>query len=423
MDLNTQYKRAVEYIEGISNIATRFDYFTNASQPEVYIARTRSFLKLLGNPHKKLKYIHVTGTSGKGTVSTMIHRGLMSSGKKVGLFTSPYPTTMIELIKVNDKFISAKDFVEILDEMKPKIDEGYEKFPFGGPSYFEINLALALMYFVKSGCEYAVLEVGCGGRYDATNVIEKSEASVITNIDYDHREILGKTLKKIAWQKAGIIKNNGVVFTAEKRKSLLQVFRDECKLKMADLNIIDKSFDHRDDNFNLASSVLRYLKVDERFIQDVKNIAIPCRFEYIQRIPKVILDGAHNRAKIAATISQLKELDYKRLHLVIGLKGNKKPDEILSQIIPFADSVYITRFQTLAFKAMSPKSIDRSVKKYTRKGVKTKLFTDSFMAVEDAIQSASKDDLVLITGSLYMSGELRARWYPEEYILKTRESY
>ena len=153
--------------------------------PSIYIKRMRWFLDLLGNPEKDFKYIHITGTAGKGSVSTMLQDRMVRSGKRTGLFTSPFVTTSIEKIQVDELYIDPVEFADIVDGMKPMIDRAFAECPYGGPSYFERFLAIALVYFRKQKCEWVVLEVGCGGRHDATNVIPAPVVSAITNIDYD----------------------------------------------------------------------------------------------------------------------------------------------------------------------------------------------------------------------------------------------
>jgi len=158
----------------------------------------------------------------------MIHEVLLVSGKKVGSFTSPFVVTSIEKVKVGELYISPEEFADIVEYLKPFIDEAYISGPYGRPSYFEIFFAIALVYFKQQKCEWVVLEVGLGGRYDATNIIERPIVTAITNIDYDHTEILGKTLKKIAFDKAGIIKTGAEFFTTEQNKSVLAVFSEIC---------------------------------------------------------------------------------------------------------------------------------------------------------------------------------------------------
>ena len=152
----------------------------------MYLRRMRSFSNLLGNPDRGMKYVHVTGTAGKGSVANLMQRVLMAQGYRTGLFTSPFVTTTIEKIKVNDLYISPNEFADLLERVKPAIDKAYAKSPYGGPAYFEVLIAMGFLYFKRQKCDWAILEVGMGGRFDATNVIENKQASIITKIKYYH---------------------------------------------------------------------------------------------------------------------------------------------------------------------------------------------------------------------------------------------
>ena len=389
----SRYYNAVKYLEGLSNLSGR-DYMKDRKDPSIYIKRMQWFLDLLGNPERGFKYIHITGTAGKGTVSTMIQKALVNRGRVSGLFTSPFVTTSIEKIQVGDLYIDPLEFAQIVEDMKPKIDEAYARCPWGGPSYFERFLAIALIYFQKQQCEYVILEVGCGGRYDATNVIPAPEISAITNIDYDHMHILGKTLTKIAKDKAGIIKKGSKFFTTETRPRLRKIMEDICQEQGAEFHYV------RGGNKELVEACLRRQAMGFAS-QDVK---LPARFEIIQTKPLVIIDGAHNRAKFRYTAEQLKTLRYNKLHLVVALAANKEK-EIIDEIP--ADYIYPTRFQNPERACMNLPG----------------MITDSHQALEKALASAGPDDLVLVTGSFYLAGELRQRWISEAFILKNRKSF
>ncbi|MFH1956238.1 MAG: Mur ligase family protein, partial [Patescibacteria group bacterium] len=205
-----------------------------------YLKRTEQLIKKLKINLNQFKFIHIAGTSGKGTVTAMVHQILHQAGYKIGSFYSPHPTTSIERIRVGVDYISPSDFVKILDKIKPVLEEMYSenrrgaKFwntRFSGscvptimPSYFEIFFALALLYFKRKKCEYVILETGCGGEFDATNIIKKPLITAITNIGFDHTQLLGNTLQKIAKTKAGIIKPGSIFLTTEKIKAILKIF-------------------------------------------------------------------------------------------------------------------------------------------------------------------------------------------------------
>jgi len=232
--------QAEQFILSLSNIE-RKEYLSPYTQHDLYLKRLQFFLDLLGNPEKKIPhYIHVTGTSGKGSVCLMLDSILRADGRKVGTLTSPHASVIQERWTINGKMMTGKDFAEIVTEIKPKFDEYIRKSPYDMVSYFEIMTAIALYYFAKKKVEWAILEVGMGGRYDSTNVIPHKDIAVITNIGLDHTEVLGNTKEKIAYEKAGIIKRGCAVFTAEKNKKVLRVIEKECrKQKVKDIKILD----------------------------------------------------------------------------------------------------------------------------------------------------------------------------------------
>ncbi len=416
-----RYHKAISFLEGLNNLPLQGDYMIDKHHADIYIKRMRYFLEPLGNPDKNIKFIHIAGTSGKGTVTNMVHEILYSAGKNVGSFTSPSITTSIEKIKVADKYIAPDELAEIVEYLKPYIDKAYIEGLYGRPSYFEIFLAIALIYFKQQKCEWVVLEVGLGGRFDATNVIEKPVITAITNIDYDHTEILGKTLKKIANDKAGIIKPGSEFFTTEQRSALHNLFKDISKKQNAGFHKLSNQEDYKKRNQALATAITKHLGVAEKHIEaGIKNSKLICRFEIIQKNPMVVLDGAHNRSKIETTIDNLNQLTFKKLFIIIGIADNKDHVSILEQIIPEADHIFFTRFQNKNRKCAHPKELFLKSKKYInkKKSVRTELYLDPEQALDKALKIATAHDLILVAGSFFLAGELRKRWVSEEWILK-----
>jgi len=419
-----KYHKAVNFLEGLSNLPLQGDYVIDKHHANLYLKRMRYFLELLGNPDKNLKFIHIAGTSGKGSVTNTVHEILSAAGKNIGSFTSPMVTTSIEKIKVRDKYISPDEFADIVDYLKPFINKAYLEGPYGRPSYFEIFFAIVLVYFKKQKCDWVVLEVGLGGRYDATNIIEKPVVTAITNIDYDHTGLLGKTLKKIAFDKAGIIKKGAVFFTTEQNKSLLKIFDEICGKYKVESLLLPKQNTYKKYNDELATAITKYLGVDDKYIiQGIKNARLMCRFEVMQNKPAVILDGAHNRSKIKTTIDNLEKLEYKKMYLIIGIADNKDHLSILKQIIPKADVIFFTRFENNDRKCAHPKELLEKSNQYLKKGAKTKIYLDPESALRDSLNSAKSDDLVLAAGSFFLAGGLRKHWYPEEVVLRNRKSF
>ena len=424
-----EYQRAVQYLESFNRIPRQYEYMRDRGNPAIYLKRMEYFLKLIGNPQKGFKYVHVSGTAGKGSVSTMIHDSMVNAGKNAGLVTSPFVTTTIEKTKVGGKYISPADFIRILDSIKPAIDKAYTSSPFGGPSYFETLLAISLVYFKEQKCEWIVLEVGCGGRFDYTNVTGPRTISVITNIGLDHVELIGPTLSDIAYEKAGIIKKDGVFLTTEKRPELREIFQKECQIQNAECVFLEYSGGYRSANNALVSSVGRLVGIDDSHVQRaLDNYKLPCRFEIVETAPTVILDGAHNNEKIKSTIENLQKLDYKKCILVFACGSDKDAKGMLKKLLPHVSEVIITRATTSPKSVSNPKLLYDYVKKNKKSA---KLFIDPFQALEYARKKAGEKsaeksgekNCVLVTGSFFLSGELRTIWYPEEYILNNRKSF
>lgn len=419
-----RFHKAVAYIDSLANLPLFAEYMRPGKQPhpEIYLKRMRYFLKLLGNPERSFKFVHITGTAGKGTVATMIHNSLVASGRKVGLFTSPFVVSPIEKIQVGNFYIDPDEFADLIEAIKPAIDTAYRSGKFGRPSHFEIYFAVALLYFKQKNCHWVVLEVGCGGRYDATNIIKAPVASAVTCIDYDHTEILGKTLNAIARDKAGVIKRGSQFFTTEKRSVLLKIFECVCGEKGSSFNrVMPKA---GDSNQALAEAVARAIGVSDNSIRKgIAKTRLPARFEVVSRRPLIIIDGAHNRAKVSHTAGNLRKLQFKKLFLLMALADNKDSHDIFRQIVPMADEIYFTRFATKDRKPAPPARLTIEARRYLKTGAFTRLFLDSADALALAWRRADKDDCILVTGSFFLAGELRKRWFPEENILKRRRSF
>lgn len=411
------YKKFLEqinYIESLGNL-TDINFFAGTSNPDFHFKRAKHLLKLAGNPDKGLKIIHVTGTSGKGSTCNLIYNILQTAGHKVGAHFSPYVAVPTEKIQINNKFISIQEFISLVDEVKPAIQKCYETF--GAPSYFEVWFVLALIYFKKQMTDYVVLEVGCGGRYDATNTVTKTLLSVITNVGLDHTHILGDTFEKIAYEKAGIIRNKGKVFTATDRDSALAVIEAEAEKQRADLVVLKNQ---EKQNEAIATNVAEYLGISEKNIElGIRRAKLPARFEEMQHAPLVILDGAHNADKIKYLTEKVKKLKYKKLHLICGLTNFKKPRDVFKNLLPLVDKFYITRFTASHRKVTPPLDIRKSLK--TQKT--TTIYLDPQQALLSALKSANKNDLILITGSFFLCGELRNNWINEINQLDLRRNF
>ena len=425
-----KYQSAEKYLESFGGQAA------SAFNTDFSLSRMRLLLQLTGKPDRKLKIIHVAGTSGKGSVSNYLYNILQKAGFKVGAHFSPFVSVATEKIQVNNKFISAKAFIKLINELKPIIAEC--SITISAPSYFELWILASLVYFKKKNCDFVVLETGCGGRFDATNAVHKTIVSIITNIGIDHTQILGKTISKIAFEKAGIIRKNGIVFTAAERPSALNVIKKVCRSQHAKLIVVNNNSD-KTVNRDLASAVARHLKVNEHAIEAGLNTAkLPARFEIVQNKPFVILDGAHNPDKLAYLARQIKSLKTHpsilrqaqnklrlrvthKTHLICALTTNKNIKQCFKKIIQEVDYLYCVRSLNTERSFIDPKKLAEELTKL--KKITARTFFDPRLALQSALTKAKKNDLIVITGSFFLCGDLRSHWIDIKKQLEQRTSF
>jgi dihydrofolate synthase/folylpolyglutamate synthase len=356
----------------------------------------------------------------------MLHEVLTGSGKKTGLFTSPYVTTATEKIRVGERYISPSDLIRLVEYLKPFIVTA-QKGPYGGPSSFEIFFAIALLYFKEQKCGWVVLEVGLGGRYDATNVITNPVVTVITNIDYDHTDILGHTLREIAADKAGIIKSGGDFFTSEQRSQVLDMFREICAKTGAHFHGVGHQSDYSHSNVELVKAISRHLDISQSVIETgIRRMKMPCRFEVMENSPVIVLDGAHNRAKIRSTIYNLSQYRFAKLYLIIAIADLKKDhrailEPLLSMTYPM--HVISTQVRSGDRKSISAVKLSYLAAKYKRKNATLEVVEDPYETLKKAVTMASNDDMILVTGSFFLAGLLREKWFPEDWVLNHRLSF
>jgi len=433
-----KYFQSVKFLESIFNLPLSQDYMNSKERGIFYLQRSQDLVKRLKIDLNQFKFINIAGTSGKGSTTAMVHQILYAAGKKVGSYYSPHPTTSIERIKVNNQLIDPVSFSFLLEKIKPHLEGMLTNGKYGQPSYFEIFFALALLYFQQQKCEYVVLETGCGGEFDATNIISRPLIVAITNVGLDHVDLLGKTLSKIARTKAGIVKPKSVFVTTEKRPHLLKIFKAVAEQKMAKflqangqqfskqknkfLQANGQQFLKQKTNALLAARICQELNIADKCIdQGIKSMKLSCRFEPIQSEPLVILDGAHNTDKIKSTVENLSSLKFKKLRCIFTLPQHKDAEAVVVQLAPVIDQVLITRHLTADRKCADLKMLCNLFLKYNKK-IQVKIFIDPWQALDSALKGAGKEDLILVTGSFYLAGELRKRWVSEEKILKTRRS-
>ncbi len=396
-------------------------------------------MELLGNPQNELKYIHVGGTNGKGSTSSFLSNTLMAAGYKVGMFTSPYIERFNERVQVNGINIGDKTLARITNLIKEKIKimmgEGFES-----PTTFEIITAISFVYFKEEKVDYVVLEVGLGGRQDSTNIIPSSEAIVLTTIDYDHIDILGNTLEKIAYEKAGIIKENNLVIAYPQAKEALKLIEKEVEIRNAELNIfpienvIIKSiredgaifdFKYKDETLNdlkismlgeyqvynasLAISTLLELRrkaliniSDEEIKKGLKNTKWPGRLEVMRENPMFLIDGAHNVQGAKQLVKALDLFEYDRLILGIGILEDKDSSHMVELLGPRADEIIVTEVNMP--RKLDAEKLAKEIKKYNKN---IRIEKNIKKAVEKSLEIAGEKDMIIFAGSLYLIGEVR----------------
>lgn len=415
------YKEALAYIESIGHFG---------SKPG--LERVRELLKKLGNPQEGLKYIHVAGTNGKGSCASMTASVLKAAGYKTGLFTSPYLYRFNERMQINGKDIGDEALAQLVERVKPLAEAMDDH-----PTEFEIITAAAFLWYKEENCDVVVLEVGLGGRFDATNIIGAPEVAVIMNIGLDHTEILGDTLEKIAFEKAGIIKPGCDVVMYQQQESVMDVVRARCdevgaKLRIADFSAIKGEFDsvfgqtfsykgepyalpllgsHQLRNAAVVLEVVNALrergwKLEQTDVEHgVYSVNWPGRFELICEEPMFIVDGGHNPQCALTVAENLAHYfpDYRRV-LLLGILKDKDYAELTDILDPLADEyVCITPDSPRALKASE---LADHLAKY---GKPVSVCDGIRDGVEAACRAASGEaDMVCAVGSLYSVGEIRA---------------
>lgn len=427
------------------------------------LERMHAMLEMLGNPHRNINFVHIAGTNGKGSTAAVLASVLKSSGCRVGLFTSPYLLSFTNRMAVGGADIEHDQLVELVDLVKPLVERLVADPALGQPTEFEVVTVLAFAFFARQKVDLVILEAGLGGRLDATNVVSPL-VSVITNISLEHTEVLGDTIEKIAFEKAGIIKLKVPLVTAALNEEVLALFKKRCAelnsefyrvypagtepaeepvlfpaAFLSDITAGGQYFSYRGlkrhfenlflplrgkyqlDNAATALVVLELLEINNGFTFSDEQIAAglaatswPGRLEKLQRNPLVIMDGAHNPQAMEKLVEALPVyFNYSKLLLVLGVLDDKDTEKMLKSILPLADTVIFTK-PTLQRAADPQKIADFALNKLSFQG--KKFVVSSFAAAfEEALQLAGPTDAVLVTGSLYLVSDIRAYW------LKTRQ--
>lgn len=394
----------------------------------------RKLLSLLGDPHRGLKVLHVTGTNGKGSVCAYAAAVMRGAGYRVGLYTSPHLIRFNERIRVDDEPIADADVLRLWSGMEPAIRAMTAERAIDHPTFFEITTAMAFQHFRERQVDVAVVEVGMGGRMDATNVVD-GLVSVVTRVDLEHTEHLGKSVDRIAREKAGIIKPTSRAVTVD--QSALPVIEARCREVHAPLTVVGRDvkaerltyslegqavrvtgpFDPIEvrtpllgsfqiENVAIAIAALNELRAsgfnlpEEAIHTGIEGVRWPARLELVRQAPRVFVDGAHNGpAARALGVSVAELLPHQKVRLVVGILNDKDLKWMSASLGPLASHVYACRPKT--YRAYDPEEVASAFRPYAPVTVVPAVRE----AIDVALASADPEDVVLITGSIYTAGE------------------
>jgi len=424
---NVSYKESVSWLYGLQKYGIKFG-----------LSKTTNLLTASGNPHHNQRYIHIAGTNGKGSVGAMLEAILLKAGLKVGFYTSPHLVSFTERFRINRESIPKDTAASLIREVYEAISH---KEP---PTFFEFTTAMTLLYFSRENVDISIIEVGMGGRLDATNVISPM-VSIITNIGFDHQHFLGDTIIDIAKEKGGIIKKDIDLVTAVNQPPVVKLFESLCKKKGAPFRRVGRDaryrrlpsgllgyyglhdrftnltvglkgrFQHR--NAAVALLTLEILKrkgitlSDEAILSGLADPLWPGRLEEVASHPTIILDGAHNPSamrSLAHAISN--DFHFENLILVVGIMEDKDIKHILAEIVPLAHRVIYTR--PSYYRAANPRHVIEVASKWGKDG---EVHVPLSSAIERARTMAGKGDLIVITGSLFTVGEAKSYLDPIHY--------
>lgn len=467
LSYDREYDQALDYLYNLQKFGIKFG-----------LSKTENLLRAFHNPHQELNCLHIAGSNGKGSVAAMLASIYRRAGYKTGLFTSPHLVDFRERFQINGRLISKSRTLDLIREIREKVDQEEP------PTFFELVTAMALIYFQQEKVDLAIMEVGLGGRLDATNIISPL-MTVITTISLEHQDYLGKTLESIAWEKAGIIKPGVPLVTGVKQEKVRNRIEAICRERQAPMFLAGRDFRTRrlgpgrfsyfgvkepfgvrrssfvgkgknsnqvasgipNKNLNLKKSLTHSLTTEHRRPNDysslelgllgdhqIKNAALvltvvglmqekypvpekkireglrkvtwPGRLEVLSERPWVVLDGAHNPGAMKAITEILpKTFAYRKLFLVFGMMKDKNIRETLHYIMPLKARILLTRAE-----------YDRSAEPEDLQGFfqgrkpLPPVFPTIPQAISRAMKEAGPEDLILITGSLFVAGEARAWW-------------
>ncbi len=408
------YEQALGYVNG----------YTKSGEPMKDLVRFVILMRLLDNPHTAFKSVHIAGTNGKGSTCEYICNSLMSSGKTVGKFTSPYITCIEERIQVNNKHISRPAFALLCEQVKNAVEES----GITGYSQFEILTAIGFLYFCKEQVDYAVIETGIGGTLDCTNVITPL-VSIITSVDYDHTAILGETIPEIASHKAGIIKPSVPCVSAvltDGAKSVVEskcrefnsehIVPDENRMQILHIDAGDVFFSYKGMNYHIIMSGNHQIMNAMCAIEACKKLgleyshiftglektSLPARMEMLKKDDvRYIVDGSHNPSAMRAA-KELLSLDKRPVYAVIGMLKSKDWQNALKELLPsLEDVIFVDGFADGSVPS------DELMEFATANGCRASYEKELSVALDKAQFKAGKSGYVMVTGSLYLASVAR----------------
>jgi len=439
------------YQEAISYLFQKTDYekqeHLRYNVTTFNLRRMENLLSLLGDPHKKIRTVHIAGTKGKGSTATMLAKMLEANDYKVGLYTSPHVVHLHERIVVNSKMISEAGMLGLLNRIYEPVEKLSKTDP---PTFFEVMTALAFMYFVDMAVDIAVIETGMGGRLDSTNVIHP-EVVGITSLSIDHQQQLGKTIDSIAREKAGIFKPGVPAITVQQDPAAMRVLKSEALAVKAPLAVtgtdIDFSYrfetsrehgphiriclttptsrfehlrvplhgNHQAINCGLALAILDKLKEagykidNDKATAGLDKVWLAGRMEMICDDPRIMIDGAHNAASIRALIHAIgQNIPYDSMVVIFGCNSDKDIEGMLRELQYGADKVIFTRSNSP--KAASPQDLADMYTEICGKMCQTALSLGEALRI--AASAIGRGDLICITGSFYLIGQAKLRFQP-----------
>jgi len=398
------------------------------------LSNIRNIVQTLDNPQEHLTTIHIGGTNGKGSTAAMMASILQRSGYRVGLYTSPHVMSFTERIQINSQCISEERVARLTATIREKTEKADVPRTF---TFFDFTTAMALLYFSESEVDLAIIEVGLGGRLDSTNIVSPV-ATVITNVSYEHRDVLGETLLEIGQEKAGIIKEAVPLVTGVTQHEVLGEMEKRCREKRVPIYRLGRDFvikrqggrhfrfegrhwvldglwvnltgQHQIENAALAIGTLETMGElgmpvsHESVIRGLEDVTWPGRLEVIRKMPWVILDGAHNPAGAHALKEALvRHFSYDRCYLLLGIMKDKDVEEIISILAPLADEIVLCRPRQ--DRAAPPERLLEAMEALRGRG---RIIPDVAEGLDVLLSTAGPNDLICVAGSFTTIGEAKA---------------